>query len=202
MNKLIIAIVISSSVLLANKTYNLTKEDYIKYKQNPIKMEEEFKNKFVYKKTMKKQKILKAIKKEVKKEKVIVKKDIPKKNKIIAKKKTIIPVVKKESQKQIIKNDKKVTKSTENFAFKSIKKRKKIYTLKEVNNKLKYDKIIKNKNISILNDSIKKLLKDVKNNYEIKDIILVINQIHNKKISSFESEVYLKQIKQIIRDIN
>lgn len=226
MNKIILILLFTTVTMFANKSYELSSEEYLKYKQNPSKMERQFKDKFILMKT-KKTKVKKVLKTKVAKKKKVVKKRVLQKKKIvkkeIVKKKTIrkkrIVTVKKEKikitnnkivKKRISKSYKKDTivnrqatsPKKESFAFKSVHKLNIYYTIAQVNNKLKYDKITNNKNILLLTNSIKELFKDSKNNYEIKEILLVVNQIHNKKISSFEADVYLKQIKQLLRDIN
>ena len=247
MVKIILILALSSIIVLANKTYTLTQNEYLKYKQNPKEMEQVFIDKYVYKKVKKatvkkivtnkklkmvvipnKVKNTKVVKKEyklenikvtkVKEKKLVLKKQIKKiaspvikpKIKVVKKAKNIpsikvkkVAIIKPKIRKNKVKNNyKKVTKINDNFAFKSIDKVKQFYTFKEVNNKLKYDKITQNKNIKLLKSSINELLKDSKHSYEIKDILSVIDQIHNKKLSTFESEVYLKQITQLIGDIN
>lgn len=210
MKKIILSLIITSIFLYANKVYDISNEEYLQYKNNPKKMESIFKNKYHLKLKKKISITNEIVKKEIKKN------DIVKVEKIKVKKISIRDKVKKE-----IKSHKKVTKkefskensskpitpltktiAVKNIATKAKNKKIKVLSIEEVNNKLKYDKIINNKNINVLIFNIKDIFKDSKNQYEIKDIIFVLKQIQNKKISSFESKIYLKQIKKLIRDIN
>lgn len=210
MKKIILSLIITSIFLYANKVYDISNEEYLQYKNNPKKMESIFKNKYHLKLKKKISITNEIVKKEIKKN------DIVKVEKIKVKKISIRDKVKKE-----IKSHKKVTKkefskensskpitpltktiAVKNIATKAKSKKIKVLSIEEVNNKLKYDKIINNKNINVLIFNIKDIFKDSKNQYEIKDIIFVLKQIQNKKISSFESKIYLKQIKKLIRDIN
>jgi len=210
MKKIILSLIITSIFLYANKVYDISNEEYLQYKNNPKKMESIFNNKYHLKLKNKISITNEIVKKEIKKN------DIVKVEKIKVKKISIRDKVKKE-----IKSHKKVTKkefskensskpitpliktiAVKNIATKAKNKKIKVLSIEEVNNKLKYDKIINNKNINVLIFNIKDIFKDSKNQYEIKDIIFVLKQIQNKKISSFESKIYLKQIKKLIRDIN
>jgi len=210
MKKIILSLIITSIFLYANKVYDISNEEYLQYKNNPKKMESIFNNKYHLKLKKKISITNEIVKKEIKKN------DIVKVEKIKVKKISIRDKVKKE-----IKSHKKVTKkefskensskpitpltktiAVKNIATKAKNKKIKVLSIEEVNNKLKYDKIINNKNINVLIFNIKDIFKDSKNQYEIKDIIFVLKQIQNKKISSFESKIYLKQIKKLIRDIN
>ena len=210
MKKIILSLIITSIFLYANKVYDISNEEYLQYKNNPKKMESIFNNKYHLKLKNKISITNEIVKKEIKKN------DIVKVEKIKVKKISIRDKVKKE-----IKSHKKVTKkefskensskpitpltktiAVKNIATKAKSKKIKVLSIEEVNNKLKYDKIINNKNINVLIFNIKDIFKDSKNQYEIKDIIFVLKQIQNKKISSFESKIYLKQIKKLIRDIN
>ena len=209
-NKIILILLLTIVAMFANRSYELSSEEYLKYKQNPREMQRQFKEKFILMKT-KKPKVKKVLKKKkiVKKE-IVKKKAIRKKSIVTVKKEKIKTFSKKIVKKTIAESYKKDTilkrkytsNKKESFAFKSVHKPSNYYTITQVNNKLTYDKIVNNKNILLLTNSIKELLKDSKNNYEINEILLVVKQIHNKKISSFEADVYLKQIKQLLRDIN
>jgi len=193
MKKILSTLILSSIIVFANKTYTISTKEYQQYKKNPSKMEQIFKDKYIYKK---KKKIKKKIIKKVKIKKIVKKEKVKSIIKVKSKKIEIIKVLK------VKKDYKKITKKKKKKSIVNIVKIKEYYTLKEVNNKLIFDNIVKSKNIIMLKKSIKRLFQNTNNNYEIREILFTIDQIHNKKISEFESEIYLKQITKILKDIN
>ena len=163
MKIILLGIFILNTLLYSNKVYDISKDDYNQYKNNPEKMINIFKNKF-----------LKKVKKVVKR-----KNNIQKITTNIKK-----PIIKKEIR---VKKESKI-------------KVKHYYMYNEVKNKLDYNNIIKESNINMLLKSINKILEKSKNRYNLDEIGLIIKKIHNKRISKFESEIYLKQIKKLLRD--
>jgi len=157
MKNILLGLIIFNSFIFANKAYDISSEDYNKYKNNPEMMMKIFKNRFL------KEKVEKVIIKTIVKDKKI---------------EIIKPVVIKVTKIKVSK----------------------YYSYDEVNNKLKYNKLIEIKSIDKLLISINNILNKSKNKYNINEIKSIIKKIHKKRISKFESEIYLKQIKTILRD--
>ena len=178
MKRILLSIFILNTLLYSNKVYNISKDDYNKYKNNPAKMISIFKNKFL-------KKVKKVVLKKPKKSEDKLAKDI--KNTIIIKETVLKKLI---LDKNTSKVSQKVTKI----------KSEKYYTYDEVNNKLYYNNIMTQSDINILLRSVNKILEPSKNKYNIDEILLILKRIHNKKISKFESKIYLKQIKKLLRD--
>jgi hypothetical protein len=273
MKKVFLIVFLVASLSSANKVFEIEESEYIKYKEDPEKMMEIFKNKFL---NIKKKEI--GVKKlESKIEKNIEKKEELKESKKVVRTKNYIPLVKtseemKESKKlvalvdkekdtekkknkreskillPVIKKEKvdldietidthkqvfkkkelKLSKKSKKINNKiidkmknsSVKEKPKIVVLKpkedkkvqtkktnkisfynfvEVNKKLSYNKIKKEKNIKILSKSINKILKDKKIVFDEKEIEVVLTNIKQNRLSVFESKIYIEQIVSLLK---
>jgi len=238
MKKILSIILILNSFIFANKAYDISSEDYEKYKDNPKMMIKIFKNRFL---NIKKEEVAsKEVivsntndNKELKvQEKIVKTTEVKKiiKTKALNIKKVV--AIKKIKAKEIIKEKEiKTTKIVKSKELKNantkkiievkevkiseveqiaepiiiIKKVTKIkinefYSYDEVKNKLNYNKILKENDIDKLLVSIDHILIDSGNRYNTKEIKYVLKEINNKRISKFESKIYLNQIKNILRD--
>lgn len=156
MKKIFITLFLGLTLLSANKVYDLSGEDYEKYKKDPKQMIENFKNKFLHiKKEEKVKKVINKTKVEKIKKTTLVKKELPKNVNnplppLKQKEKKIVKIEKIDTKKKVLKPIKQKKKKTVKVEKKQIKK------------EIKKAKIIKNNKKNKVN---KKLLVK-KNNYK------------------------------------
>ena len=142
---------------------------------------------------------------KIEKKAVLVEKKALRLDKKIVKKKSKIteeivtlPIIKKslvkiKNKKNIEKEVTKVTKTIKN------KKKNRTYIMTQVIKKLNYTNIVKEKNIELLISRIDNILTRKNISYDNDEVAKVLKNINLKKMSSFESKVYLEQITNLIK---
>lgn len=102
-------------------------------------------------------------------------------------------VLKKKIQKDMNKNIK-ISKKAQ------FKEKKILLTKLEVVNRLNYPVLMLEKNIDLLIKSISFHLKDTAISIDESEIVLVLNGIKKKKFTQFESNLYLNQLKNYMKE--
>lgn len=206
------------------EVYDITEAEYKAYKENPKEGLKKFEEKFLKPKVktveVKKQEVKVQEKIEIPVEKVAIKEPkIKATNEINATKVEKIVTIdsnielqnetnttqKEQITQQIVEKipqkSENSIKIDENISEKAHSKEIMVlYSLQETIDKLDYVSILEDGNLDLLISSLHKHVNDRGNEIDINEIRTVLNGIKKKKFTPFESNLYLSQIKTLLRD--
>lgn len=193
--RILIILFFNINFALAYSVYDISSEEYMMYKKDANSTLELLKNKYFYKKITNEESNKKIVKNN---------KNVTKVDNNYSKVPKIEQLEKIKVTQKDIKNDKITTKSQNksiNISEKAqINKKTDMITLKAVIQSLQYNNILKNKDLESLIRSINFYFKEKEIGVEPQEVELVIMGIHKKRYSPFESNLYLKQLKDFLKD--